>query len=224
MRLNKYIAQASGLSRRAADDAIAKGRVLVNTQKPVLGQTVTDTDTVTLDGSTIIPGTSTTIIMLHKPVGYVCSRDGQGSQTVYDILPNTLHHLKPIGRLDKDSSGLLLLTDDGNLAHQLTHPSFQKTKIYIVTINKPLTPEDQNRIEKGVTIDNYISSLELAVNKNGEPKTVNRSWIVSMSMGRNRQIRRTFEALGYRVNKLHRVQFGDYTLDNLKPGKYQVIS
>lgn len=223
MRLNKYIALATGMSRRAADDIIASGKVLINGSPATLGQQVEAEDTVVLDGKTLEAPEKPATIILHKPVGYVCSRDGQGSKTIYDLLPAELHHLKPVGRLDKDSSGLLLLTNDGELAYELTHPSFQKEKIYEIELDKPLAPEDKSRIEEGVFIDNYTSSLGLTANENSKLKTVNRSWIVSMSMGRNRQIRRTFEAFGYKVVKLHRTHFGTYRLGDLELGAYQKI-
>src|SRR4051812_22727125 len=109
MRINKYIAQATGLSRRAADTAIAVGRVLVNQQLPSVGYDVRPDDSVTLDGIAITPAVNTITIILNKPTGYVVSREGQGSKTIYDLLPPEYHTLKPVGRLDKDSSGLLLL-------------------------------------------------------------------------------------------------------------------
>src|ERR1700750_464886 len=118
MRINRFIALATGLSRRAADQAIAEGRVAVNGIPPQPGQQIKSSDSVTLDRLPITPVVNTVTIILNKPVGYVCSRDGQGSKTVYDLLPPELRHLKPVGRLDKDSSGLLLMTNDGKLAHE----------------------------------------------------------------------------------------------------------
>jgi 23S rRNA pseudouridine2605 synthase len=226
MRLNKYIAQATGLSRRAADEAITQGRVLINAKMPVLGQAVAVEDVVTLDGATITPSTTSTTIMLHKPIGYVCSRDGQGNRTVYDLLPTTLHHLKPVGRLDKNSSGLLLLTDDGNLAHRMTHPSFRKTKVYWVALDTPLTNKDIAQIGTGVHIGDAHPSSFLIQPLGSEHTATNTrgaTYEVRLSEGRNRQIRRTFEALDRRVIKLHRLQFGDYTLEGLKPGKYRAM-
>src|SRR5436190_1625361 len=134
MRINQFIARATGMSRRAADKVIQQGRVTVNNTPVSSGQNVAETDQVHLDGKPLKIKATTTIV-LNKPVGYVCSRDGQGSPTVYDLLPQTLHHLKPVGRLDKDSSGLLLMTNDGNLANELTHPRNQKQKVYQITIN-----------------------------------------------------------------------------------------
>ncbi len=215
MRINQFVARATGLSRRAADQAISEGRVQIGGQPAQPGAQVADTDTVTLDGRVITAATTTTTVMLNKPIGYVCSRDGQGSQTVYDLLPPEYRALKPIGRLDKDSSGLLLLTNDGQLANHLTHPRYAKTKTYEVTLNKPLTDEHKSQIEQGVKLDDGSSKLQIK-NLNGQHFTV------LMQEGRNRQIRRTFEALGYSVTGLHRTHFGDYSLGDLPPGQFQI--
>ena len=222
MRINKYVALATGMSRRAADAAIAQSRVLVNGQIPAVGYNVRQDDTVTLDGGTITPAVKVVTLILNKPVGYVVSRNGQGSPTIYDLLPSEYHLLKPVGRLDKDSSGLLLLTNDGNLANELTHPKYQKDKVYEVSFDKPLTSEDQKKIEQGIAIDDYVSRLRLSKNENCELKIENCSWIVTMSMGRNRQIRRTFAALGYKVTELHRTHFGSYQLGNLEAGEFEL--
>lgn len=216
MRINKFVAAASGISRRAADSAISEGRVLVNGSLPVLGQTISDNDVVLLDGKQLSEPQKPITIMLNKPVGYVASRDGQGSKTVYDLLPAEYHSLKPVGRLDKDSSGLLLLTNDGAMAHQLTHPSFGKQKLYVATLDKPLSEADRSELEYGVRVEDYTSRLGLS------PLGGN-DWQVKMSEGKNRQIRRTFAALNYTVTKLHRTDFGDYSLGNLASGSFQTI-
>jgi len=216
MRINKFVASASGLSRRAADTAILDGRVLVNGQTPVMGQTIATNDAVSLDGRPLTTPQKPITIMLNKPIGYVASRDGQGSHTVYDLLPNDYHALKPIGRLDKDSSGLLLLTNDGELAHQLTHPSFGKQKIYEAGLDKPLSDSDRQQIEHGVRVEDYTSRLRLSPLSGG-------NWQVTMSEGKNRQIRRTFAALDYTVIKLHRTHFGEYSLGRLAPGSIRLI-
>jgi 23S rRNA pseudouridine2605 synthase len=221
MRINKYVAQASGLSRRAADVALEQGRVRIGGQPAQPGQQVPDGAAVTLDGTPLHLRAQTQTIMLNKPVGYVVSRDGQGSKTIYDLLPPELHHLKPVGRLDKDSSGLLLLTDDGQLAHELTHPRHQKTKVYEVTLNKPLTPEHQQQIsQQGIQLEDGPSQLQLQpLDKQGK------AWQITMSEGRNRQIRRTFKALGYEVQQLNRTHFGTYALpDELGIGGISRIS
>lgn len=213
MRINKFVAQATGLSRRAVDKAITEGRVQLNAQTASLGDEVIPSDNVTLDERPITPAVKTTII-LNKPFGYVVSRDGQGNQTIYDLLPDEYHTLKPVGRLDKDSSGLLLLTNDGELANQLTHPRYSKTKVYQIQLDKPLEPLHQQMIgDHGIKLNDGFSKLSLMKGESA------RHWQVTMSEGRNRQIRRTFEALGYQVTKLHRTAFGPYSLNNLELGK-----
>lgn len=216
MRINKYVAQATGLSRRSADRAIEAGRVTINTLPATLGSTVGQDDTVALDNRRITPAVKTSTVMLNKPRGYVCSREGQGSRTIYDLLPAEHRRLKPVGRLDKYSSGLLLLTNDGELANQLTHPRYAKTKIYLIKLDKELTPTDRKIITgNGVTLEDGPSSFQL------DPiDDQNYEWRVTMQEGRNRQIRRTFTTLGYHVKKLHRTHFGDYQLANLEPGTY----
>ena len=213
MRLNKYIASSTTLSRRAADQAIMGGRVTVNRLRPTPGQDVTDADEVTLDGQRITPSVKTTTIMLNKPAGVVVSRDGQGSETIYDLLPEAYQNLNPIGRLDKYSSGLLLLTSDGQLAQELTHPKYQKTKVYEVFLDKSLEPLHQQMIsDHGIALEDGVSKLQLERQTEGDSV----AWIVTMHEGRNRQIRRTFEALGYRVTHLHRTHFGPYQLLDLR--------
>lgn len=221
MRLNKYLASATGMSRRAADKAIEWGRVTVNGTVADTGLQVADSDTVLLDGVKVVPSAQTTTIMLNKPVGYICSRDGQGGKTIYDLLPENLHHLKPVGRLDKNSSGLLLLTTDGDLAHKLTHPSYKKTKVYKIALNKALDSADRHIISaNGVVLDDGPSKLQL----DRISATDDTNWRVVMHEGRNRQIRRTFEALGYNVVKLHRTHFGNYALNKLAVGTFETVA
>lgn len=217
MRINKYVALATGMSRRAADEAIRQGRVLVNGHLPSAGQNISQVDIVTLDNSAITPAVKTMTIMLNKPAGYVVSRNGQGSKTIYDLLPEELHNLKPAGRLDKDSSGLLLLTNDGQLAQDLTHPSRKKIKIYEISLDKPLAPLHRQMInDHGIELEDGNSRLILERLQEGDDS----QWRVTMHEGRNRQIRRTFAALGYTVTRLHRTHFGSYMLHDLSQGSY----
>jgi 23S rRNA pseudouridine2605 synthase len=217
MRINKFVASASGMSRRAADAAIEQGRVLVDGQRAQPGQDITEQHRITLDGTPLHAPSVMQTIMLNKPEGVVVSRRGQGSRTIYDLLPPELHALKPVGRLDKESSGLLLLTTNGDLAHNLTHPSFQKTKIYEVTLNQRLAPLHRQMIsEQGIQLEDGPSQLGLERLQESD----DRQWRVIMHEGRNRQIRRTFDALGYGVTRLHRTQFGAYELGSLKPGSF----
>ncbi len=220
MRINKFVAQATGISRRAADTAISEGRVLINGLEPSSGADVSEIDKVTFDTRHITLAAQVQTILLNKPVGYVVSRNGQGSKTVYDLLPRSLHMLKPVGRLDKDSSGLLLLTNDGDLANQLTHPRSQKRKVYEVMIDKPLQPLHRQIIsERGINLDDGVSKLGLERKNDGDEQ----NWLVSMHEGRNRQIRRTFSSLGYSVVRLHRTHFGNYSVDILKNGEYKSV-
>lgn len=217
-RLNKFVALALGVSRRQADELIEQGKVTVNDQPATLGQRVTTTDIIRY-GNKPLTAQTHQLILLHKPVGYLCSRASQGGiPTIYELLPKSLHHLKPVGRLDKDSSGLILLTNDGNFAHQMTHPSFYKIKRYLVTLDRPLQPLHRQMINDfGVQLPDGPSRLTLERQHEGD----DHRWIVQMSEGRNRQIRRTFAALGYTVTKLHRTDFGNYTLGDIKRGEFQ---
>ncbi len=220
MRLNKFIALNTSLSRRSADEAILQNRVLVNGLKPSIGQQVGSTDTVELD-NTLISGAEieTVLIMLNKPVGFVCSRDGQGSQTVYELLPSKYQSLQTVGRLDKDSSGLILLTNDGILNNQLSHPSSNKTKIYTVETDREISPQDLNKINNnGVDIgDKRLSVFGI------QDLDFKNTYQIKISEGRNRQIRRTLKALGYNVKSLNRTNFAEYELGNLKPGSLKVL-
>jgi 23S rRNA pseudouridine2605 synthase len=220
MRINKFIALATGVSRRAADTLIAEERVEFNGNPAIVGNDVGPSDTVSLDGDILRVGGETITVMLNKPIGYVVSRDGQGSKTIYELLPPELHHLKPVGRLDKDSSGLLLLTDDGALAHELTHPSFQKVKVYEIGLRKPLAPLHRQMIsDHGVMLEDGNSKLQLERLQEDNDK----AWKVTMHEGRNRQIRRTFNSLGYDVVKLHRTHFGAYSLKALPSGSFESV-
>lgn len=218
MRINRFVALASGISRRQADVAISQQRVMINGAVAQAGQDVADGDRISLDGQPVQLPELTTTILLNKPAGYVVSRQGQGSRTVYELLPAELHRLKPVGRLDKDSSGLLLLTDNGQLAQQLTHPRYAKTKLYEIVLDKPLEPLHQQLIsDHGIMLADGRSRLQLA--KLGST----REWQVTMREGRNRQIRRTLAALGYDVQRLHRTQFGSYQLHDIKSGHWQKV-
>lgn len=222
MRLNKFIAHATGMARREADEAILNGRISVNGKVANIGQDVDgQSDIIKLDDKQITLPATTTVIMLNKPIGYVCSRNAQAkdAKTVYELLPSDLRQLKTIGRLDKDSSGLILLTDDGDMAHELTHPSFTKTKEYVIKLDRPLAPLHQQMIaDFGINLTDGPSKLLLE--RLNDERTKFR---VIMHEGRNRQIRRTFAALGYQVVSLHRISFGSYQLGDLPSGKYKRV-
>ncbi len=223
IRLNKFLAQAIGISRREADDLIADGKVFVDDKPAVLGQRIDKSSKVCYNGGIILfeRAEEFLYLALNKPVGYVCSRKRQGeTPTVYELLPEKYQSLKTVGRLDKDSSGLILLTNDGDFAFKMTHPKFLKTKTYDVELDRPLEPLHQQMISDfGIEIGDGISKLGLARLNDERTK-----FEVLMSEGRNRQIRRTFAALGYNIKKLHRKTFGNFALNNLKPGEFVEIN
>lgn len=222
LRLNKYLALQLGISRREADNLIAQQKVTINGKLATLGARFSEGDTISVGGKEIRGKTAYQYISLHKPSGYVCSRKQQGDHpTIYELIPASYHHLKPVGRLDRDSSGIILLTNDGDFAYRMTHPSFAKTKIYNVRLEDNLTPLHQQMIsDYGVNLDDGSSKLQLERMNDTDRK----SWIVTMHEGRNRQIRRTFGSLGYTVAKLHRTNFGNYALGDIKPGEYKIIN
>lgn len=235
IRLNKFLAERIGVSRREADQLIEAGKITINGKIAKLGDRVHETEEIPKESvtanrrkfdksdevcynGTIIPfQTDYLYLAMHKPIGYVCSRRAQGnSPTIYELLPKEYQKLKTVGRLDKDSSGLILLTNDGDFAFRYTHPKFRKVKIYEVELDKSLEPLHQQMIsDYGVMLDDGPSKF-IIIHDNDK-------YIVKLSEGRNRQIRRTFAALGYKVTKLHRTHFGPYELNGLKPGKYVII-
>lgn len=203
-----------------ADKAVLSGRVQINGIPAEAGSTVDPVDVVMLDSRELKNLIELTTIMYHKPAGCVVSRDGQGSPTIYEKLPAEYRLLKPIGRLDKNSSGLLLLTNDGDLANELTHPRYAKIKIYEVKLGKPLAPLHRQMIsDHGINLEDGNSQLTLERLNDGDDT----KWRVTMSEGRNRQIRRTFESLNYYVAELHRTNFGPYTLGDLAVGATKPI-
>ena len=245
IRLNKFLAERLGISRREADDAIAAGRVTIDGKKAELGARL---DLASLDkkpkvcyNNTIVPfDTDFLYLAFNKPVGYVCSRRAQGSApTLYELLPKEYQKLKTVGRLDKDSSGLILLTNDGDFAFKMTHPKFQKEKTYEVELDRPLEPLHQQMIsDYGVMLDDGpsrftviktagVTAVEGVPRESlaGEDSSRQdpRSYVVILREGRNRQIRRTFAALGYRVTALHRTTFGPFALTTLEPGHFELI-
>lgn len=245
IRLNKFLAERLGISRREADEAIAAGRVTIDDQKATLGarlefEKIDKMPKVCYNGNIVPSETDFLYLAFNKPVGYVCSRHAQGSApTLYEILPKEYQKLKSVGRLDKDSSGLILLTNDGDFAFKMTHPKFQKEKQYEVTLDRPLEPLHQQMIsDYGVMLDDGPSRFTVirtagVTAAEGVPRESLAgedssrqdpcSYVAILREGRNRQIRRTFAALGYRVTALHRTTFGPFALTGLAPGKYELI-
>jgi len=223
VRLNKHLAHTLGISRREADTRIEQGRVLLNGKIASLGNTVhLGKDSISIDNMVVLSASKKyTYVLFNKPVGYICSRKQQGdTPTIYSILPKQYQNLKVAGRLDKDSCGLLLLTDDGDRIFNLTHPKFAKEKTYLVGLNKPLTIDDKEQIVSGVMLEDGKSTFSVSRAKHSSKPN---RYIVIMHEGRNRQIRRTFGGLRYMVTHLERISFGPHSLDDLKGKQFLQI-
>ncbi|MBW4061922.1 rRNA pseudouridine synthase [Candidatus Saccharibacteria bacterium] len=217
MRLNRYVASASGLSRRAADMAIQDGRVTVNGDIATLGLPITD-EVVCLDDRKLTLPTTFRYLALNKPPGYVSSREKQGTDPiVYELLPTSDHQLRLAGRLDRDSSGLLLLSDDGDFILKMSHPSADKQKVYELELDHKLSETDLTQLAAGVMLEDGPSRPKILAHDG-------RTITVSLEEGRNRQLRRTFGALGYGLTKLHRLSIGAYELGDLAPGEWRDIT
>lgn len=221
MRLNKYLSEHTLLSRRKADMAIADGRVSVNDNMPQVGQQVTPEDSVQLDGREVNSSNTAetiTTILLNKPVGFVCSKNGQGSRTVYSLLPKEYQRLNIAGRLDKDSSGLVILTNDGELLNDLTHPSNNKNKVYEVKVDKELDASDIEALKKGIDIGEKTPSKFYEIEKVDD-----KTYKVTLQEGRNRQIRKMLNILHVSVESLHRKSIDTFMCEGIAKSKYKVI-
>ena len=222
IRLNRFLAQSGICSRREADDFITAGLVSVNGQVvTVLGTKVMPTDEVKFNDSRV-QGEKKVYLVLNKPKGYVTSLDDpHAGKTVMELVQGACtERIYPVGRLDKNSLGLLLFTNDGDLTKQLTHPSYQKKKIYQVTLDKPLTRADMDRIAEGITLeDGEIFADEISYVKENKQEIG-----IEIHSGRNRIVRRIFEFLGYTVTKLDRVYYAGLTKKNLKRGAWRFLT
>lgn len=217
MRINRFLATALGISRRQADEIVSKGLVLINETVARPHSVVGSSDKVILGKRLVKLPTKLNLVLFNKPVGYVCSRAGQGSKTIYSILPPNFKKLKPVGRLDKDSCGLILLTNDGSLANLLLHPKHQKIKVYLVELDKPVAANDISKLKSGVVLSDGPSHFSYVKKKAGNRLEI------GITEGRNRQVRRTMLAVGYRVKGLERLQFGPYRLGDLAVGRYKEL-
>ena len=222
MRLNRFLAQSGLCSRREADDFITAGLVTVNGQIVTqLGTKVLPTDEVKFNDSRV-QGEKKVYLVLNKPKGYVTSLDDpHAGKTVMELVSGACtERIYPVGRLDKNSLGLLLFTNDGDLTKQLTHPSYLKKKIYQVTLDKPLARADMDRIAEGITLeDGEIFADEISYVKENKQEIG-----IEIHSGRNRIVRRIFEFLGYTVTKLDRVYYAGLTKKNLKRGAWRFLS
>lgn len=219
--MNRYLALCGLGSRRHCEELILAGRVEVNGRRVrQLATKVAETDEVTVDGRPVRPAEKPIYVMLNKPAGVVTTaRDERQRKTVVDLVPER-QRIFPVGRLDKDTEGLLLLTNDGELAYRLTHPRFEIDKVYRVRLDRSLKPADRRRLEQGVALDGRKTSPA----RLQQVDDVGREWLVTIHEGRKRQIRRMFSVLGYRVVYLRREQLGPVCLGDLPVGAWRYLT
>ena len=218
IRLNKYLASAGIGSRRACDAMVQQGEVVINGETCLSpGYRVQPGDFIKVNGRRIEPLEIQSIV-LHKPAGLVCTRSDENNRaTIYELLPPRLHHLAHVGRLDLDSEGLLILSNDGELTQALTHPSHKIEKLYQVTTENAFENSILNQLEKGVFTE--VGKARAVSVK----RISSRRLEMVLNTGLKRQIRYMIQAVGHRVKRLVRLKIGELTLDTLKPGKWRVL-
>ncbi len=224
MPLNKFIAHSGVAARREAAEFVKKGLVKVNGSiitEP--GHKVSVKDDIRVNGKKVFLAKNLVYILLNKPKDYITTTDDpQGRKTVLDIIGKaTTERVYPVGRLDRNTSGVLLFTNDGELAQKLTHPSNEIKKVYHVTLNKPLEKNDFDKILKGVVLEDGLANVDVLAYADMKDKT---QIGVEIHSGRNRIVRRIFEALGYDVRGLDRVIFAGLTKKNIERGKFRFLS
>ncbi|HNW27420.1 MAG TPA: pseudouridine synthase [Spirochaetota bacterium] len=225
-RLNKFLSQSGLGSRRAVEELITSGRITINGKRvTALGSLVEDGDKVALDGSPVRPLEQRYYLILNKPRGYITTvTDDRNRPTVMDLVPEKYRRngVFPVGRLDRDTSGLLLLTNDGDLAFRLTKPRFHVAKEYIAELDRPLDEADIMKIRKGI----YLPQLGLKT-RPAQVECIEESRPlvrVILTEGKNRQIRYTFQNLGYRVRSLERTSYGNLSMKRLKKGEHRHLT
>jgi 23S rRNA pseudouridine2605 synthase len=217
MRLNAYLARAGVASRRGAEELIRSGRVRVNGEVAGLATFVEGVDRVEVDGSLVAPE-PLTYVLLHKPAGVVTTaRDPQGRPTVVGLVGHE-HRVVPIGRLDADTTGALLLTNDGPLAHRLMHPRYEVDKVYEAEVKGEPGEDTLARLREGVELEDGLTAP-------AEAELVGPSRVeLTIHEGRKHQVKRMLEAVGYPVRRLHRKTYAGLTLDGLEPGQWRELS
>ena len=224
MRLQKYMADCGVASRRACETIIESGRVTVNGLPAALGMSVEDGDDVRLDGKRLTPEKKRVVLMLYKPRGVVStSSDEAGRKTVQDCVKELPYRLYNVGRLDLNSEGLLLLTNDGELCNRLMHPRYGVEKTYRVVCDGTLSASEIAALTNGVALDDGMTAPAKVTNIK-RSTTGGTAFSITIHEGRNRQIRRMLEAVGHRTLRLKREQYGSLRLGALKPGEWRYLS
>lgn len=224
MRINKFLSTCGVASRRACDEIIAEGRVKVNGKVIEAGFDVDEyKDSVTLDGKKITFKQNFEYYIMNKPKGYVTTvKDDKGRKTVMDLLPKNISRIYPVGRLDYETEGLLILTNDGELTNRLTHPRNEVTKTYLVKTEQPITEEKVNILRKGVVIDGVkTKKCNIRIVETNKSFT---KLHITISEGRNRQVRKMFEAVSSSVDFLKRIKIGELSLQGLNRGEYRKLT
>ena len=224
-RLSKVIANSGYLSRRKVDELIKEGKVLVNGKVATLGLKVNNSDIITINGEIINQNNNNYVYyLLNKPRSIITSNhDEKGRKTVIDLI-DTDKRIYPVGRLDYDTTGVLLLTNDGNLTNKLLHPKNNIEKIYLAKISGIITGSDINKLKNGVAIDNFKTSPAKVKLKSFNKKTNTSLVIITIHEGHNHQVKKMFESIGYKVEKLTRLSFAGLKVNNLKSGEYRLLS
>lgn len=230
VRLNRYLASCGLGSRRKCDDLICGGHVFVNGNKVTeLGMKVHPSDIVEHHGKKVVPFRKLTYVAFNKPRGYMVTRtDPQNRLTVYDALRNAggdFDYLNYVGRLDFNSEGLLLLTNDGDLIHALTHPRYQIKKVYMVKVERALEDSEIKKLLEGIESEGQLLRAGSVRDVSESIDDRKQYWYeIVLYEGKNRQIRRMLEAIGILISKLRRVQFGSVKMDKLKTGEYRFLT
>lgn len=224
MRINKFLAEQGVASRRGSDEIIAAGRVTINGKTAQAGDDVKDDDTVLVDGKMLSHKVKYEYYLLNKPKGYLCTvSDDKGRKTVMDLLPAGAGRVFPVGRLDYDTEGMLILTNDGDLAYRLTAPQSEIAKTYLVRVDGSVSDIQLNRLRAGVEIERGVVTKKCKVTVTETNKKFTKLRVV-LTEGKNREIRKMFEAVGKQVAFLKRLKIGELSLTGLDCGAVRKLS